>query len=352
MKTRDSVLREIHLVHSAVQQWRLADTPNVLWQGQTRKAISTELQQAFDRIIAFARQNDFIESARELILAIDDFELALEAWLEKATRDPANTSPSGSAEMWSAWERVYQLRERSGGFPLPEPIDQLLQRDKVPLQQIAKIYGFTTPDGQADLAKLNEEVAKPGTHFDPVTWEHPSRRRIAEEVARRWEQRTGTVSPRGKLHEVLPQVAVESIENLLRQGVDFKQIARMKRISLADVEQAATLLGIRAPKERTIYPAHPTVAHFERMQEEATRQADYQAQLSTAPPEVDSAEAERMIREYGNLGLEPQEIQQALANLQPNLSQKEIQAALYPEPPTPRTASQNTSRKAKSTGSA
>jgi hypothetical protein len=51
-------------------------TPNVLWQGQTRKAISTELQQAFDRIISFTKQDEFVESARELVLAIDDFEVA------------------------------------------------------------------------------------------------------------------------------------------------------------------------------------------------------------------------------------------------------------------------------------
>lgn len=338
MKTRDSVLREISLVHAIVEAWRLADTPNVLWQGQTRKAISTELQQAFDRIITFTKQDEFVESARELVLAIDDFEVALEAWLEKATRDPANTSPSGSAEMWSAWERVYLMHSRSYGFPLPEPIDQLINRDKVPLTQIAKIYGFLTPEGQPDLAKLNEEIAKPGTHYDPTTWIHPSRRRIAQEVAQRWEQRRKYAPARGKTQPVAPQVAVESIETLLRQGVDFKQIARMKRISIADVEQEATRLGIRADRQRSLYTANPTVAHFDRMQEDVLRNAEYESQSATVMTETDPSEVDRLIREYGNMGLNPEQIRQSLMNIKPNLTDAEIQASLYPEPP-PRTNS-------------
>lgn len=333
MKTRDSVLREITLVHNIVEQWRLADTPNVVWQGQTRKAISTELQQAFDRIIAFTKQDEFVESARELVLAIDDFEEALEAWLEKATRDPANTSPSGSAEMWSAWERVYLLHSRSYGFPLPEPIDQLINRDKVPLTQIAKIYGFLTPDGQADLAKLNEEIAKPGTHYDPANWVHPSRRKIAEEVKTRWLKRRKYAPARGKIQSVVPQIAVESIETLLRQGVDFKQIARMKRISIADVEQEATRLGIRADRQRVLHTASPTVAHFERMQEEAMRNADYESQSTATVTEADPQEVAQLIRDYGNMGMNSQQIRESLANIKPNLSDADIEAALFPEPP-------------------
>ena len=338
MKTRDSVLREIGLVHSVVEQWRLSDTPNVLWQGQTRKAISTELQQAFDRLIAFAKQDEFVESARDLVLGIDDFESALEAWLEKAARDPASSSPSGSAEMWSAWEHLVQLQEPSTPFKPPEPIEQLIHRDKVPLSQIAKIYGFVTPQGQPDLAKLQEEIAKPGTHFDPTTWVHPSRQKMLQQIDSRWQQRQKSSSPRGKTQALTSQVAIESTETLLRQGVDFRQIARMKRISIADVEQEATRLGIRAQRQRVPYPASPTVAHLERMQEQSLAAAEYQSHSTTITSDTEPAEVARLVREYGNMGLSPEQIRQSLANIKPDLTDQEIQAALYPEPP-PRSVS-------------
>jgi hypothetical protein len=107
----------------------------------------------------------------------------------------------------------------------------------------------------------------------------------------------------------------------------------MKRISIADVEQEATKLGIRADRQRVLHTANPTVAHFERMQEEAMRNAEYESNSTTTITEADPQEVAQLIRDYGNMGMNSQQIRESLANIKPNLSDVDIEAALFPEPP-------------------
>jgi hypothetical protein len=49
--------------------------------------------------------------------------------------------------------------------------------------------------------------------------------------------------------------------------------------------------------------------------------------------EADPQEVAQLIRDYGNMGMNSQQIRESLANIKPNLSDAEIQAALFPEPP-------------------
>jgi hypothetical protein len=127
----------------------------------------------------------------------------------------------------------------------PEPIRQLMS-ENVSRTQIAKIYGFRRPDNSPDLEKLQEEIDNPGTHYDPLTWVHPRDKQFWEEIERRWTERKNLLSRAAEVSQAQERkrVAFETIEELILQGVNAEQIAKMKRVSVEQVRVKAAEMGI------------------------------------------------------------------------------------------------------------
>ena len=161
--TRELAVETVQHCLEALRLWEASDAPNVHWRGTVVKSISDALAQAIDAVCFLCGTQDADDDAKELILAIDRFQSEVHAWYEAVEVAPEAVHPGGTSQMWDALvvlERYLEVR----GKRLPEPIRELMDA-RVSDEQICKIYGFVKPDGSADVVKLAEEKAKPGTHY-------------------------------------------------------------------------------------------------------------------------------------------------------------------------------------------
>src|SRR6056297_2275924 len=166
--TRDIAVETVKNAMKVVEHWGAGDAPNVNWRGGVVKKMSTAVEKAIDEVCYLCGQRDVAEDARELVLAIDRFQLEVHAWREAIDIEPDAVHPGGTSDLW---DRFNVLRDylTPRARILPEPIRELMEA-QVGDEQICRIYGFVKEDGSADMVKLAEEKANPGTHFDPQTW--------------------------------------------------------------------------------------------------------------------------------------------------------------------------------------
>lgn len=252
--SRKAIVQAVQALKSAITAWEnmpLTQAPSTVWRGVPRKQVSQEIEEAAVELFDLVNRLDIEPSAYPLVLAIDYFDDTFSAWGEACSKAADRTDPSGSPEVWGAWTEV--LRELTlRTYPLPEPIGALVNaKPPVSPKQIAKIYGWLDESGQADTQKVQEEMTAPGTHFDPKTWVHPSAKRFAAEMERKWAERAkriATVRQTGRAtsrpEPVAKREAPESIEELIRQGVNSEQISKMKKVTRAHVRAVAAELGL------------------------------------------------------------------------------------------------------------
>lgn len=241
MLTRQEFAVRLHQVNEKVLAWEASDAPIVQWQGGPRKAISDALIKAFHEIFEMAGTNEVEQSAKPIILAVDQFEDALATWAEDCDISPEDTDPRGTQSLWIAWGEIFEvLKTRQARKP--EDIRTLVA-EKVSDRQIAMIYGWKDESGEFDLQKVREEKANPGTHYNPETWVHPSEVRMAEEVEAKWKDRQHRIDEKVAAKYVRKECP-ETIDELIVQRVPSKQIAMMKDVDIEVVRKRAAELGI------------------------------------------------------------------------------------------------------------
>jgi hypothetical protein len=252
--SRKAIVQAVQALKRALTAWEnqpIHQAPTTLWRGVRRKQISGEVESAAQDLFDLVNRLDIEESAYPLVLEIDRFDDIWLAWAETCSKSPDQADPSGSPEVWAAWEQVLkELTPRS--YSLPEPIGALANaKPPVSPNQIAKIYGWYDEHGQPDTQKVQEEITTPGTHFNPKTWVHPSRKRFEAQMQRTWQERAKRVGDarRSGPAESRPEQrakpeAPESVEELIRQGVNSAQIVKMKKTTMAHVRAVAAELGV------------------------------------------------------------------------------------------------------------
>ena len=194
-------------------------------------------------------------------------------------RADADVNPAGDSQLWSTYETIRSATKKLQ-FKLPEPIDQLLNREKVPAPQVALIYGFLHSDGTPDVNMVQAELEKPGTHFDPKTWIHPSQKSHDAEIARAWAKRSPANLPisYATAEASTPEVAPEPLDMLIQQRVPVEQIATMKQIPVEEVEARARELGVILQDARNVYyPASKASAIVDQLAEDEAHKAAYDA---------------------------------------------------------------------------
>lgn len=275
MVTLKKILEGVVVLQRAVTQWENdGSAPVVNWRGSPRRAVSEDIQQAAVALFDLVDRLDVEPDAHALVLAIDAFDDAFTRWAEDCQRRPDQTDPSGGTTVWTAYAAVLSAT-KPPVYRKPEPI-QALVAQHVPYAQIAKIYGWRDAAGAPDLHKVQEEITAPGTHYKPAEWVHPAQRRHEAEIAERWSVRTERLGAgRRDNSAARPErrEAPESVEQLIRQGVSSRQIAKMKRISEEDVRAMAAEMGV--PLDGNII-ADAFYRQSQRQQEEAdiSRQAE------------------------------------------------------------------------------
>lgn len=336
-------------IESARQNWESSTGTDetINWNGIIVKPISTQLHTAFDQLIKLSLQppEHFAPSAYETILEVDRFADELDRWINAAETRPETTNPSGSQQLWEAWRRIVKAATAQVAHRKPEPIKDLFERDGVSLQQIAKIYAWFNEFGAPDVQKVSEELANPGTHYDPTTWRHPSQvnheRQMAEKWAARRESKKNAIeresSQSSPAHS--SAVAPEPLDDLIFQNVPKEQIAKMKRISVEEVEARAEELGLQLGSGRILTPEQQR--NLELQTAKAKRNALRDAANSTTAPtppakfvqnkgDVKRSELyaddpigqtiEASAREYQSMGMTPEDVLAMLKDEHPEVT--------------------------------
>lgn len=229
---RQPIVEAVNRLKAKITEWEklpLNQTPTTVWQGRAAKVVSQAIQESASELFELVNTQSIEQAAWPLVLAIDAFDDAFDEWARGCQFQQDKTDPSGSAKLWGVWNTL--LGELPGrGFKPPEPMEQLV-RNEVNAKTIARIYGWYDEHGNPDVTKVQEEIATPGTHYNPKTWVHPSQKRLLAEMEAKWAvraERIGKKATVGRAAEPRQfKAAAESIEDLIRNGINAKQIAKM-----------------------------------------------------------------------------------------------------------------------------
>ncbi len=278
--------------------WRTSNESYRQYRGKPTLYISGAAFDALERLAKFGGvpSEAFHKGAQRLALAVTALAKAWILYTDQA-KAQADVSPSGSPELWSLYEQV-RAACKPIAYRKPEPIEQLIKRDRVEAWQVAKMYGWKDEGGNDDVTRVQEELEKPGTHYDAATWKHPDQLRTDLELAGLWAKRVPAEMP-AELDDVLngkvpPTVAPESLELLIQQRVPLEQIARMKQISVEDVERAAANVGVVLQDARHLYPASPVVAMQETLAADDARHAEFERDQQSKAAERKTAISTRV----------------------------------------------------------
>ncbi|MCP4535797.1 MAG: hypothetical protein GY832_01460 [Chloroflexi bacterium] len=232
----------VALVHA---EWSESDIPY----------ITDPFQAAVDDMVEVFSTGDTPADCRVLNKEVETLTDSWNAW-KKAAEVSGDTAAMPSQDFWFAMERVAAARQDA----VPRQSVRLetikeLEKQGVNDNQICAIYEWFLSDGSADLDKLREEKAKPGTHTGEGFVSPQERRRLKRQadqdaaVARARETRE-------KKLEKMEAVAPESLEQLVTEGVSAEQIADMKNCTVEQVFADCDEAGIQRPMEN--YPSPQT----------------------------------------------------------------------------------------------
>lgn len=281
-------------VEKIVADWNVSAEPMIQWRTGLRKCLSEDVFNALESLASLAGlPNDEVHAgAQRLMLHVDKFAAA---WLEftDLSRAGADIDPAGSSTLWAAYTEI-RRNLKPVEYRLPEPIEQLVRREMVPTWQVAKIYGWE------NVNWVQEELDKPGTHYDPKTWVHPSKAAEDKELADKWAERRPMDMPTvdlggGSASPAAPAVAPESLETLIQQRVSVQQIAAMKQIPVSEVEQAAAMMGVVLAGSRFVRPQVPAEIVREQLADSKQREEEFEREQQAKM----ASEAKEAAREAG-----------------------------------------------------
>lgn len=280
--------------------WNNSSGATQHFRGRDVKMINQKLFDGLNHLAMVGSQpNDaFHADARSLGLAITAFAKIWVDYCERA-KSGDDVNPSGEPQLWSALDAVRKamqpLQLRS-----PEPVRQLIEREKVEAWQVAKIYGWKDATGQPDVRKVQEELEKPGTHYDAKTWVHPDQVRFDAEVAEKWATRipATAITSMDDIEEQAAaasrQDAPESMDLLIQQRVPISQICLMKGVDVETVERRAGELGVVLADARNLYPATQGVAIMNKLEQDEKDLLQYEADQKKQAAERKQLIAARM----------------------------------------------------------
>lgn len=255
---------------------------------------------AVGEILELFGDGDIPGSLRVIERSVASLGVEWQEYLDRVDQfgDP-NALPN--TKFWKLIEMIRSQREEAAPgkrFHL-EPIAELIAQ-KVTHAQICKIYGWVDRHGRPELWKLQEEIAKPGTHVGPdFIPPHEARRRAGE--ARQKQIARDLQDKINRKVKTANEPARESVEDLGRQGVYIRQIAKMKKLRPDEVTAELKALGIELPPmdaadalARAGAVEHPEgeVGDARRRVDEAARRPLRYAKPEEAEPEQDYAAGE------------------------------------------------------------
>lgn len=232
------------------RQWLSAPSESCkVWQyqGKEFKVLPEVLVESWDELFKAAKTTDVEIDARELVLAIDDFQRPvadyIKQWMTDRAADVTTVSPSGSDAMWQAWDKVL-LAAKPIKKQIPAP-PRILLLQGVSEQQVAKMYGWYNQYGDPDLAYLHEMMENWEENFDPDEWIPPTWKRRAKDMDVLWGPRCAAMksimeieakdAARREGRTTPPPPPVEELAKL--PGMRIEQIARMHHKTVDEIRE-------------------------------------------------------------------------------------------------------------------
>lgn len=227
---------------SEISRWEQSDGPDVSYEGQLVKALGPRIDIEFRRLIdASADEGCEVDGplAMQVVMALDNFALEYARWLRGVATQV--DTPRGNGKIWESWNRV-----RDAFAPIhnerPRGLKFYLEAANAPRDQICRIYGWVDADGQPEHHKIDEELAKPGTHYDEKNWKSPALKNRLATIEKEFSERQGSRKllwpdmndPDGKRAE---QVPPPDLQTMVEAGAPAAQIARVHGIAIEKAEE-------------------------------------------------------------------------------------------------------------------
>lgn len=257
--SRDQIIAAVERLEAVVKAWEQSTDENLMvyFRGRPVRLLSSAVEQAAVDLFELCDTPAIEKAAWPLVLAIDAFDAEMSKFAERYAVAPDATDPQGGNALWAAYGNVLKAKTPPRPHKI-EPIQQLLA-EKVDRKIIAKIYGWRRPDGTPDLDKLQEEIDAPGTHYDPTTFVHPKDKKFWDSIEEKWLARLAAfeASESGHSRKNKPKKeAAETLDDLILQGINAKQIAKMKHIEVDEVHARAAELGVALDGSTLVYASY------------------------------------------------------------------------------------------------
>jgi hypothetical protein len=239
----------------ALKRWEDGDGPTI----DGRKAISQDLSEAIEKAVNDTSDLETIGDSVKVHEIQDDyleyaigFDALATAYRDFKRRACSAVSLSeidvdGDQPLWRAIYGLRELAQTKYNYQPPTPIPALRSQG-VGDEQIARIYGWYTEDGEPDLERVLGEELSPGKFYNPKTWVHPAKRKRIEAARAAVANR----SPRGREYidsSEFGKTAPPSLEELLRLGAPAPQIASLYKMDLEDAEELLAKYETEHPKQ-------------------------------------------------------------------------------------------------------
>lgn len=245
--TRSELVAAIDQANLIVVDWQDDDNaPAKIYHGAEVKVLTERVEDAWRELAEITGTDRIDDDAKALTLLIDGFLDELQRYQQSYAMSGGGRDPGGSQAMWQSWSDLLAGLQPPQAYSQPLPIDEY-RAQGLNDRQIAKAYEWKNADGSPATHMVIEEAAMPGTHYQPDQWVPAHVRRERARIAEAWDRRSNrrmiTIADR-QVQPSLAGKAPESIEDLIRQKVSSKQIAKMKGVSQDTVKSLAADLGL------------------------------------------------------------------------------------------------------------
>jgi hypothetical protein len=216
-----------------------------------------------------------------MVQALDVVDQLLTRFVQAEQIVAGSQRPDGGHALDDAFKGLFAARRKPRVKRQPTPIKQL-QAEGVFPSQIAKIYGWYLLDGNTrrpDIEKLQQEIDQPGRHYNADTWESPEDVKYWRQMQEWWDVRSKSVGGQ-PLTNLKGELVVEaraewrppqeSVDELILQGVNAAQVAKMHRINVEEVHERAAILGV-ALDSNSVVASQFLQAQRERMKRDQER---------------------------------------------------------------------------------
>lgn len=197
--------------------------------------------------------DEWVESGKPALPAAADPSLSLDLLNARFTGVQKAWPPRYQGEHQEAAAAFWPLIDSliisyaSIKHPEPNPIETVGQLaggpNPVSHEQIARIYGWTLPNGSPDVAKVRKELDKPGSQTDGGKYIPPDQREISSRrEGALMEARSVCQTRNARLLE--RREPVENVPQHAQEGVSVGQLAKMTGKTREEVRAMLELAGV------------------------------------------------------------------------------------------------------------